>query len=207
MGRIENAFSAPRRPRPTPKGSAGFDNSRENIDPHVKTKVVNTKELVVTGDFTPQGRLILAMGELSYFAMSGTSITISSQSNGSTNMVVVNPTSTFSSGAHEFDNGGSDNSRLRYTGATTRHFHIALSVSFSGQNNNDVWVLGIAKNGTVIDGSKIQRKVGNANDVGSTAMHIAIMMDTNDYLELYCGNTSDTSNFTINTINFFAMGL
>ena len=28
----------------TPKGDAGYDNPRENIDPHIKTKVVNTRE-------------------------------------------------------------------------------------------------------------------------------------------------------------------
>lgn len=29
----------------TPKGSVGYDNPRENIDPHIKTKVVSTKEI------------------------------------------------------------------------------------------------------------------------------------------------------------------
>lgn len=33
----------------TAKGMAGYDNPRENIDPHIKTKVLDTKELVVSG--------------------------------------------------------------------------------------------------------------------------------------------------------------
>lgn len=31
---------------PTPLGEAGYDNARENIDPHVKTQVLSTKEIV-----------------------------------------------------------------------------------------------------------------------------------------------------------------
>ena len=31
------------------QGSAGYDNIRENIDPHVKTKVLDTKEIVING--------------------------------------------------------------------------------------------------------------------------------------------------------------
>ena len=30
----------------TAKGNAGYDNPRENIDPHVKTQVIDTKEIV-----------------------------------------------------------------------------------------------------------------------------------------------------------------
>ena len=31
-------------------GNVGFDNIRENIDPHIKTKVINTKELIVNNE-------------------------------------------------------------------------------------------------------------------------------------------------------------
>jgi len=41
--KISNAFKSVSR-RSTPKGAAGYDNPRENIDPHIRTKVVNTKE-------------------------------------------------------------------------------------------------------------------------------------------------------------------
>ena len=40
--KLRNAFSV--RSRPTPKGSAGYDNARENIDPHIKTKVLSFLE-------------------------------------------------------------------------------------------------------------------------------------------------------------------
>jgi len=32
--------------RTTPKGTAGYDNQRENIDPHIKTQAISTKEFI-----------------------------------------------------------------------------------------------------------------------------------------------------------------
>ncbi len=48
MGKIENMFKPDRVIRQTPKGAAGYDNARENIDPHIKTKVVSTKEMTLS---------------------------------------------------------------------------------------------------------------------------------------------------------------
>lgn len=48
MVNLKNAFSV----KPLPKtklGNAGYDNARENIDPHIRTKVVSSRE-IVTGD-------------------------------------------------------------------------------------------------------------------------------------------------------------
>lgn len=33
----------------TAQGMAGYDNPRENIDPHIKTKVLDTKEIIISG--------------------------------------------------------------------------------------------------------------------------------------------------------------
>lgn len=46
----KNPFAPIRIPK-TPKGSAGYDNQRENIDPHVRTKAMNTRELYVSKHF------------------------------------------------------------------------------------------------------------------------------------------------------------
>ena len=70
MTKLKNAFSPTRatKIRQTSKGSAGYDNARENIDPHVKTKVLDTKELIVDGvNYTPgavEGTAVLSTGEL-----------------------------------------------------------------------------------------------------------------------------------------------
>jgi len=48
--KISNMFNTPKKDtRRTERGSAGYDNARENIDPHVRTQVVNTKEIVQDG--------------------------------------------------------------------------------------------------------------------------------------------------------------
>ena len=145
------------------------------------------------------------MGEISYFSLTGTAVTIASQSDGSTNMVVV-PVVTALSSSFEFDNGGSNNGRLRYTGTDTKMFHIACSISFSG-GPTDTFVIGIARSGTVVSACKALRKMGAGGDVGSTAIHCMVTLATNQYLELYVGNTSATNNPTFHTLNLFAMGM
>ena len=48
--KIENYFKPITvKSKPTQQGSAGYDNPRENIDPHIKTKVINTSEGTIEG--------------------------------------------------------------------------------------------------------------------------------------------------------------
>lgn len=147
------------------------------------------------------------MGEISYFDTTGTSIAIAAQSDGSTNMVVVSPTTTFNSSSFEFDNGGSNNGRLRYTGRQTKFFHVACSISFAAAGAADTFVFGVAKGGTVIAASKILTRNINASDTRSTALHAYTTLATNEYLELYVGNTTDADDLTFKTLNLFAMGM
>lgn len=42
--KLQNAFKPISRVYKTPQGNAGYDNARENIDPHIKTKVINSRE-------------------------------------------------------------------------------------------------------------------------------------------------------------------
>lgn len=51
MGRkknLVNLFKPDRRGK-TKQGEVGYDNPRENIDPHIKTKVIDTKEITQSG--------------------------------------------------------------------------------------------------------------------------------------------------------------
>jgi hypothetical protein len=177
-------------------------------NPHVTTlEQVVAEGGSATGDITPKGRLIVPMGEINYFDTTGTSIVIVTQSDGSTNMVVANPATTLSSGGYEFDNGGSNNGRLRYTGSTTKMFHVACTISIAPTSANDVFVCGIAKNGTVINGSKVLFQAISSSQARSTALHTMVELATNDYVELYLGNTTDADDVTVLTENLFAMGM
>lgn len=159
----------------------------------------------ITGTLTPVGRTNFPMGETSYFDLTGLTVTIDTQSDGETNMVDVEA-GTLSGGVYEFDDNGSSSGHIRYTGAETKMFHVACSVSFSGAAN-DRLVIGVAKNGDVISESRMLRKIGAGGDVGSTAMHIMVSMAQNDYLTMQVGNTTDTSDVTVNALNLFAMGV
>ena len=61
--------------------------------------------------------------------------------------------------------------------------------------------------GSVLESSKLQRKISTGADLGSTALHTDVMMDTNDYLELHIKNTTSGTNGTINLGYLFAMGM
>jgi hypothetical protein len=154
-----------------------------------------------SGNTTIKYRLLQPMAELEYFNTTGTSITISGTSDGSTNMVKINVASSVENDTG-FDNGGADNGRLRYTGATTRMFHCAVTVSGTPQNANDVFVLGVAKNGTV--DCKV---LGSASGTQFSALHCMVELATNDYIELYIGNLTASRNFTVKSLNIFAMGM
>lgn len=61
--KVLNMFKPDKRPgSQTPQGAAGFDNARENIDPHVKTQVLSTRE--ISGPVTIRGDMTIDDGDL-----------------------------------------------------------------------------------------------------------------------------------------------
>lgn len=153
------------------------------------------------------------LGEISYFSADvpgrvGTNITFTNNSNGSSNMVLCQPITAFV-GRGDFDNGGSDNGRLRYIGKNAKTFHIACTVSgtLSTTGSSRTFVFGIAQNGGVIAASKILNRIATTTDMQSTALHLMVTMNPNDYLELYMGNVSNTSTFELFSFNLFALGM
>lgn len=154
-----------------------------------------------SGNTTVKYRLLQPMAEIDYFSTTGTSVTISGTSDGSTNMVVVAPATTLDNDSG-FDNGGANTGRLRYIGTTTRMFHCAVTVSGTPANANDVFVFGVTKNGTTHC-----RVLGSASGTQFSAMHCMLSLATNDYVELYVGNVTASRNFTVKSLNIFAMGM
>jgi hypothetical protein len=148
------------------------------------------------------------MGEISYFNSStGTPINISNQSDGSSNMKVCRPATTLLNRG-EFDNGGSNNGRLRYVGKNTKTFHIACTISGTlVSGTNKTLVFGIGKNGTVQSNSKVLNRFSSANDLQSTSLHVMLTLTPNDYLEFFVGNTTDSADFSFRTFNLVAIGM
>lgn len=153
---------------------------------------------------TTADNILFPMGEIYYFNTTGTNIVITTISDGSTNMVLCNPVTTNPT-TMEFDSPS--NGRLRYIGTKTKMFHVACTITFKTGSAGDEYVFGVAKNGSIISGSKILQKYASASDVQSTAIHIVATLATNDYLELYVGNMTSTADITVHTINLFALGM
>jgi hypothetical protein len=149
------------------------------------------------------------MGEVSYFSTSGTTvgITLQTTDGGVTNMYSCGPSSSFAGMAADFDNGGSNNGTLRYIGRTPRLCHIACTISVSPITTNDEFVFGVAKNGTVVVSSKIIQRMGATTDAQSTAMHVVILLNYNDYVNLYVGNMIGTGDVKVKSLNLFALGM
>ena len=117
----------------------------------------------------------------------------------------VSGTFTLSSPAMNWDMN--TNGQLRYTGAADRVCHIAASFSMTAAGNNKNISLGVAKNGTVLTPSIVNRQIGTGADEGTGAMHAFTTMTTNDYLSVVVRNNTDTTNVTLTTVNLFSMDM
>lgn len=144
------------------------------------------------------------MGEVSYFDITGTKITISNTVDAITNMTLCNVATAFS-GSSEFDSPTPG--RLRYIGTKMKSFHIACTISvYPDGGSSDRFAFAVSKNGVPIPSSRVIQKLPTG-DTQSTAMHVMTNLSTNDYLELYAGNMSTTGDVWIKTVNLFALGM
>lgn len=165
------------------------------------TLISNGTEWKIIGD-KPEP---FPVGEISYFDVAtGTTANVTAQSNGSTNMVVCSPTTSFTQQGTEFEM--SANGRLRYIGTTTKTFHIACTISMKSANNNNTFVFGLAKSGTIKGASKILNRLSTSSRQ-STALHLMETLSYGQYLELYVGNLTNTDDAKIYSLNIVAIGM
>ncbi|MGZ0016751.1 hypothetical protein [Yeosuana sp. AK3] len=168
------------------------------------------------GNLIASGRLMIPMGEISFFDYSGFITSFGSKSNGvggNDNMTKIDPTlsGTFPSRVKFVNDmfGTGNNSALTYQGNVGRYFHIALSFSYLPGTGNDTYGFGVAKNGLVQDASKIFIRTQSSNtDHQSSAMHVLLWLEPNDYIEFYVGNMdTNSSSIKIKSFNFVAIGM
>ena len=127
-------------------------------------------------------------------------------------MVKAAGTTTLGPMPHQVDAGGSD-FRLRYTGTITRHFHIALDFNAEFATGNNLIAAAqlylwddSAGNGALVDHT-YRRSVVAGQFVQQITMHSDIMMDENDYIDLYVANTSGVQDVTLDDGYMFMMGI
>lgn len=108
--------------------------------------------------------------------------------------------------------------RLRYTGTETLMVHMGCTISVKGAGANDVFSAVLVKNaavngskeystGTILTRGQIVTKLGAAGDITSTAIHTIVELATNDYIELFIQNQTDTDDLTITDLNLFAVAM
>lgn len=147
----------------------------------------------------------ISRGEVYYFNTTGQFLSISAQSDGSTNMVHAGPASTLAN-AQDFDNGGSNDGTLRYTGSTTRYFAVSATVSYRQATGGSQFVWGLAKNGSVITNSKVLNYTDGTNK-DAIALQCIVELAQYDHVRVYAGNMSDTDNFYMTSLNLRAVGM
>jgi len=89
--------------------------------------------------------------------------------------------------------------KLTYIGAGDITVEIQYSGSFTSTKNNALISVGIAKNGTPITGSDMERTL-SIGDIGSWASTCAIMLSTGDTIEIVA--KSDTANTGVTATKF-----
>lgn len=98
--------------------------------------------------------------------------------------------------------------RLQYDGVETIHAHIAVTISFTTSGINDVIGYKLYKTGSALNDTVIRALIGTGSDIQSTAIHGDAMMNTGDYLEVYCTNESvNSTTVTLNEMYFFVLGM
>lgn len=96
--------------------------------------------------------------------------------------------------------GSTVDNRLQYEGDAPALVGVQTSVNIEG-GNNVTGALMIAKNGTVVNESKTQFKIGTGDAQASVAAFAVVELDTDDYVEAWIENQSGSANFTVNSMS------
>lgn len=193
--------------------------SLQLIDGEMDYMLMNAKESVTIVSDGANWRTVVSsvpislmdripMGEIGYFDVGGFAVNVGNPTvDGTSNMYPCNPPTTISTVCHGFTDGG--NGKLKYTGITTKSFHIACTISMAPAGSNGTYVFELRKNGTtLLANSRLIQKFSSNNDIQSTALHAYITLDPNDYLELCVGAIGGGIGImSIKTLNLFAMGM
>lgn len=101
------------------------------------------------------------------------------------------------------------NGQLRYIGAGTRACHVTCTVSMLSSANSQGSHWAIAKNGTVIASSEVERFIGTGADIGSATTHAFAEVVNGDYFSLYCYNSDWTvaQTLTAQRANMFVVDM
>lgn len=102
--------------------------------------------------------------------------------------VKLNAGTTTSNDLFRFSRGG-DNNKLQYLGNKKRFFKVSGASSFQSNGGtgatNTIFIFYIAKNGVIINQSKIYVLSNSSNDVLAVPLQTIVELSPNDYIEIY----------------------
>ncbi|MCL6460594.1 MAG: hypothetical protein I4O51_01820 [Flavobacterium micromati] len=107
---------------------------------------------------------------------------------------------TTSNNLYRFSQGGADN-KLQYLGAKKRFFRVSGSASFQSNANATVYVFYVAKNGVVVNQSKVYVSSNSTNDILAVPIEAIIEMNTNDFIEIFAERFSGSGNILTVSMN------
>ncbi|WP_426095069.1 hypothetical protein [Flavobacterium sp. DSR2-3-3] len=96
------------------------------------------------------------------------------------------------------------NNKITYLGSKKRFFRVGGSISFQTTANNTTFVFYIAKNGILIDKSKVFVRSSVADDVISLSIQTLVELTTNNFVELWVAREDGTGNVKIASVNLSA---
>lgn len=141
-------------------------------------------------------------GILNYYNITGTVITIASPSDGTSNLVVVDPTCTATLINGFIDDAGGYDGRLIYTGTDLRYVNVNVSISVSTTSADDI-VVAIALNGT----AEVYTVATTALSTKTTlTLSHMVEITENDYIEVLVGNITETANITVHALSIAVNG-
>lgn len=86
--------------------------------------------------------------------------------------------------------------RLTYSGALTRAFSVEVCGSATSGNGKQIGFY-VAKNGSVINESEIYVTTNSGSRAEGVACQTIVELATNDYIEIFVENATDTTNITV----------
>ncbi|WP_074722094.1 hypothetical protein [Flavobacterium frigoris] len=107
---------------------------------------------------------------------------------------------TVSNNLYRFSRGGVDN-RLQYFGNKKRYFKISGASSFQASANSTIYIFYIAKNGVVINQSKVYVSSNSTSDVLAVPFQSIVELAPNDYVEVFAQRFNGTGNILTVSMN------
>lgn len=175
----------------------------------MKAGVYNNVQINSAGKIIAVGNIEYALsvelGQVSYFDTLGTNISITTASDGSNNFVAVNPATTLDYGV-SFDNGGTNDGTLAYTGQRTDYFQLAASLSVSPVTSNDKFAFAFAKNGTILNDTRLTYTCRTNLDISIISLHGMVELSNTDEIQIYVSNMTSIDDITVFALSLIIHG-